>query len=185
MDRPIVLAEELRDGQEEDAALDDAEFVRRYEAHRLPVFRYLRSRSPTDEEAADLTAMTFERAWGARHSERANSDRYAAWLFSIARHLAIDAARRRATERRGLLRWPRSEPAPDPATLVLRDESERLLRARLATLPELQREVLLLRFAGGLGAREIGLVVGKREEATQKLITRALGRLKEAYRDED
>jgi hypothetical protein len=31
-------------------------------------------------------------------------------------------------------------------------------------------------------AREIGLVIGKSEEATQKLLARAIGRLKENFR---
>ncbi len=51
----------------------------------------------------------------------------------------------------------------------------------LDQLPELQRECLLLRYGAGLTAREIGQVIGKSHEATQKLITRALAKLKENY----
>ena len=44
----------------------------------------------------------------------------------IARNLAIDAARRRDAASRGLRFWPRNEVAPDPADLVIRDETDRL-----------------------------------------------------------
>ena len=51
-------------------------------------------------------------------------------------------------------------------------------------MPEPQRDALALRYSVGLTARQIGAVIGKSEEATQKLITRALSELKEAYRYE-
>lgn len=174
------------DGDEarEDARPLDADgFVRLFESSYDGVFRYLRARCPTDDEAADLTATAFERAWQSRHRFRGSSSGSSAWIFQIARRLAIDAARTRTARQRGLILWPPPGTAPDPAELVLRDERDHLLATRLQSLPDLQREVLLLRFAGGLTSRAIGEVIGKREEATQKLITRALGRLKEAYRD--
>ena len=51
----------------------------------------------------------------------------------------------------------------------------------MRALPEPQRDALALRYSAGLTARQIGAVIGKSEEATQKLITRALSDLKEAY----
>ena len=49
-------------------------------------------------------------------------------------------------------------------------------------LPEDQREALLLRYAGGLTAREIGVVIGKQEGAVQKQIERGLAALRETLR---
>ena len=54
----------------------------------------------------------------------------------------------------------------------------------VAALPELQRDAVAMRYAVGLTAREIGLVIGKNEEATQKLLSRAVAQLKETYRDQ-
>jgi DNA-directed RNA polymerase specialized sigma24 family protein len=42
-------------------------------------------------------------------------------------------------------------------------------------------DTLMLRYAAGLTAREIGAVVGKRESAVQKQIERGLAALREAY----
>ena len=184
MDNP-ALAAEVDDHRDQVTPMDARQFVQQYEEWRQRIYRYLRSRCASNEDAADLTASTFERAWRARQSYRGGSQEFGSWLFGVARRLAIDAARRRSTARRGLIFWPRQATAPDPADLVLRDEADRMLVRRLASLPELQREALLLRYAGGLSARQIGTVIGKSEDATQKLISRALGRLKEAYRDHE
>jgi RNA polymerase sigma-70 factor (ECF subfamily) len=184
LDTDIVLAEVEREGRGVSSD-ETADFVRAYERHRAPVFRYLRGRTPTDEDAADLTAATFERAWTARHSFRGTPDQYPAWLFAIARRMAIDAGRRRRRE------WPHDEvpeaadETADPAELAQRHEEDRVLLARLARLPDAQRDALLLRYAGGLTASQIGVVIGKRQEATQKLISRALTTLKEVYGADD
>ncbi len=168
---------------DESRSLDRTAFTALFRDSHDGVYRYVRARCKTDDEAADLAATVFERAWRSRDRFRGSVSGSTAWLFQIARRLTIDAARRRGTARRGLIFWPPPEVAPDPADLVLRDEQDRLLAERLALLPELEREAILLRFAAGPTAREIGGVIGKREEATQKLISRALARLKEDYRD--
>ncbi|HEY8707049.1 MAG TPA: sigma factor-like helix-turn-helix DNA-binding protein [Burkholderiaceae bacterium] len=54
----------------------------------------------------------------------------------------------------------------------------------VAALPDLQRDAVAMRYAAGLTAGEIGLVIGKSEEAAQKLISRAVAQLKETYRDQ-
>jgi len=184
LDTDIVLAEAEREsrGVSSDEAAD---FVLAYERHRAPVFRYLRARSPTDEDAADLTAATFERAWAARRSFRGSPDQYPAWLFAIARRLAIDAGRRRRPERPHDEVPETADPAAGPADVAQRHEEDRVLLARLARLPDVQRDALLLRYAGGLTAGQIGEVIGKRQEATQKLISRALASLKEVYGADD
>lgn len=157
-----------------------------YVRHRDAVFRYLRARCHDDEAALDLTAVAFEKAIGAigRYETRGGGVR--AWLLRIARNAATDYERRR---RPLVPQWPMDsehrspQPGPEEAVL-LRDERMRV-RLLLRDLPEVQRDAIALRFAAGLTAREIGQVIGKSEEATQKLIGRALARLKEAYRAQD
>jgi RNA polymerase sigma-70 factor (ECF subfamily) len=156
-----------------------------YLAHRESVFGYLRARCRDEDEALELTAVTFEKAWRAFSRYRARDGGMRAWLARIARNAAIDHDRRR----RPLVgaaaidvEHQSSEPSPED-TVVTRDERHRL-RLLVAALPELQRDAVAMRYGVGLTAREIGLVIGKGEEATQKLITRALARLKEAYRDQ-
>jgi RNA polymerase sigma-70 factor, ECF subfamily len=179
LDIDVPLAEARY--RDHEVSTESAEFTRHYETYRLAVYRYLRARCPSDEEAADLTAATFERAWTARRSFRGTADRYPAWLFAIARRQAIDAARRRHSERSRWRRWSDPAQAPDPADLALMVEQDARLTRHLGALPDLQREAILLRYAGGLTAGQIGSVIGKSEAATQKLISRALVTLKEAF----
>lgn len=160
---------------------DRAAFAELYVQHREPVFRYLRARCASDDDALELTATTFERALQAmpRYSTRGGG--VVAWLLRIARNAAVDHERRRRPllfvssppERLSL------EPTPEEAAIGA--EERRVLRALIARLPPVQRDALALRFGAGMTARETSLVIGKSEEATQKLLARAIGRLREDF----
>ena len=63
---------------------------------------------------------------------------------------------------------------------MARDEALDLLRS-LGSLPGDQRDAVALRYGAGLSAREIGAVLGKSDAAAQKLVSRGLATLKEAY----
>lgn len=159
--------------------LDSASFGRMYEKHRLSVYRYLRGRTPSGEDALDLTAVTFERAFASLGRFRRRDGGVHAWLLRIARNTAIDASRRR----RPTLALAGADSFLNRAAV----ESDRLDQERtevldlVARLPDDQRDALLLRYAGGLTAKEIGFVIGKREGAVQKQIERGLVALREAF----
>ena len=159
-----------------------------YRRHKLAVFRHLRARTGADDDAAELTAVTFERALSAIGRYRPGRGGVLAWLFTIARNAANDADRRRNRWRLLVRHRDDAEPDPPDARLTEDDllERERLieLRHRVRALPVMQREALVLRYAGGLTAREIGVTLGKSEAATLKILSRALATLREAYRDD-
>jgi RNA polymerase sigma-70 factor (ECF subfamily) len=153
-----------------------------YVRHREAVFRYLRARCRNDDVALELTAVSFEKALKAMGRYRSRGGGVRAWLLRIARNSATDHERRRRplVPQSPMDSDPRSpEPGPEE-TAIVRDERRRV-RLLLADLPELQRDAVALRFGAGLTAREISAAIGKSEEATQKLISRAVARLKEAY----
>jgi len=162
---------------------DPASFGRAYELHRLTVYRYLRARTRSDDDALDLTAATFERAFVARTRFRPRDGGLAAWLLRIARNAAIDAARRRPPTST----LPFDEGGVDQIALAAhRDAQGRAaVRDLIDGLPADQREAVYLRYAGGLTAREIGGVMGKSEAAVQKQIQRALEALREAFDERD
>ena len=159
--------------------LEPSAFGALYEAHRLAVYRYLRARTNSDADALDLAATTFERAFSSLGRFRLRDGGVQAWLLRIARNTAIDAHRRKR---------PTVDLAGADAHLGrialeadrARGESDDILDL-VARLPDDQREALLLRYAGGLTAREIGFVIGKREGAVQKQIERGLAALREAF----
>ncbi len=169
-------ADETVGGDVADTAIADVQtFTRAYEHYRLPVYRYLRAHGATDADALDLTAVTFERAWAARHSFRPRGGGLAAWLFRIARNASIDAHRQHG---RGAHATP--EEVELAASAGELEPDHVALRDAVARLPEPQRDAVWLRFAAGFTAREIGMVLGKSEAAVQKQIQRALDALGEA-----
>jgi RNA polymerase sigma-70 factor (ECF subfamily) len=158
-------------------------FATLYGRHRESVFRYLRARCTNDDDALDLTAVTFERALLAIQKYRPVGAGFSAWVLRIARNAAIDQTRlQRARPASAALEAAERQLAEDDpeATAIAADERRRL-RALVRALPDPERDAIALRFSVGLTAREIGKIIGKNEEATQKLITRALADLKEAY----
>jgi RNA polymerase sigma-70 factor (ECF subfamily) len=158
-------------------------FATLYGRHRESVFRYLRARCANDDDALDLTAVTFERALIAIQKYRPLGAGFSAWLLRIARNAAIDQSRRqRARPAPVALESAERQPGPDdPEAAAIASDEHRRLRELVRALPEPHRDALALRYSAGLTARQIGAVIGKSEEATQKLITRALSNLKEAY----
>ncbi len=178
MDEALALNRHVAD----EAAVAREPFEALYVRHRSAVFRFVRARVATDEDAADLTAVAFERAFVAYAGYRPTGGGELAWLCRIARNAAIDEARRRrlAVEREPLARTARAE--PDPASAVTASERAEEVRALLDVLSAEARDAVVLRYGVGLTAREIGDVLGRSEAATQKLISRALTTLKEAHR---
>ena len=156
--------------------LDPSDFGQLYQQHRLSVYRYLRARVRSDEDALDLAAATFERAFANLARFRRRDGGVQAWLLRIARNTAIDAHRRHrftvdlANADAQLGRVALETDRRDQASVEILD--------LVARLPDDQREALLLRYAGGLTAREIGSVIGKREGAVQKQIERGLAALR-------
>ena len=164
------------------AGIEVDAFEALYLRNQTAVFRYVRSRSVSDDEAAELTAVTFERAFRAFGRFRADGGGEAAWLLRIARNAAIDDARQRSRRRDRRLDDPDVSVADARVRAGATLEDDVALRALVAALPGRQRDAVRLRYAAGLTAREIGVVMGVSEEAAQKQLERALQALKEAYR---
>jgi RNA polymerase sigma-70 factor, ECF subfamily len=181
-------------GREQHAAGDDLRLIQRacndtaafnelYRAYVDRVYRYMRSRLPTPEDAADLTQQVFLQAFDALPKYRDRGLPFAAWLFRIAHNIVADSYRRKRID----IAWDalpealRSSSAGNPEAEFLRQEALGRLRMLVAQLDPDKRELLALRFAGGLSSREIAEVVGKREAAVKKQLTRIVQMLKEQY----
>ncbi|MGI8916525.1 MAG: RNA polymerase sigma factor [Chloroflexota bacterium] len=158
-------------------------FEDRYAQYLPRIYRYLYARCGNAEDAADLAQQVFLQALTARHPYREGSVPFAAWLFRIARNLAVDAQRRRRPQVAWELVPEALQPvaSDNPETAILQQEAATRLHALLLRLALDKRELLALRFAGGLTCREIGLILGKSEDAIKKQLTRTLAALKEDY----
>ncbi|MGH9291054.1 MAG: RNA polymerase sigma factor [Acidimicrobiales bacterium] len=108
--------------------------------------------------AEDVAQEAFLRAW--RHADIFDARRgtVVAWLMTMARNLAIDAARRRrpigvSTEE--LLGQSAAVSGRGPAEHAVMADDITRLRNALAVLPDGQRRVLVLAGIWGISAREI------------------------------
>jgi RNA polymerase sigma-70 factor (ECF subfamily) len=153
-----------------------------YRDHAAAVWRYARSRLPTDADADDLTSDVFARALrsAARYDPTRGNPRM--WLMGIARHAAADWYRRRAPE------VPRAElPEPvaeeEPAADALRAEQRGDVRALLDHLSEREREAVGLRFGAELSAAEIGELLGTSATGARMLVHRAVTKLRGVVAD--
>jgi RNA polymerase sigma-70 factor (ECF subfamily) len=176
-DRELVAAAQNR----------TAEFAAIYQkyADRIYLYirsRYIRSRVSTDDDSLDITQQVFLKAMRSLPNYTASDIPLAAWLFRIARNAVIDHHRRHRSEARMDAMPPiLFDHDPGPEETALRSENAARLRAALLHLDADKRELLSLRYAGGLRIREIAQATGKSEEAVKKRLSRALKTLKDKY----
>lgn len=150
--------------------------------HYYPrVLGYCRRRLGHDEDAADATSQTFAKALGGLDGFTGGA--VAPWLFTIARHVVIDAVRRRRLQVDLEAAGDLAEPTDGPEDLTVADDRRRALLVAIARLTPEQREVVELRLAG-LTGQEIADVVGLSLSAVKSSQFRAYTRLRTLLADE-
>jgi RNA polymerase sigma factor (sigma-70 family) len=160
--------------------LDRQAFASLYDRYFPRVYNYMRLRSADALLADDLTAQVFERALLHLGSYDPREGVFAAWLFGIARNLWSDHLRR---ERRQA--WlslaairPRAHGDPSPEESLIQAETQQALQRALQSLSERERDLLALKFAGGMTNRQIASLVGLSESNVGVFVFRALQRLR-------
>ena len=154
-----------------------------YEHMLEPVYRFVYYRVRNPEDAEDLTETVFLKAWEALQRTRQIPENPRAWIYRIARNLIIDHYRTRR-DHAPLEAGLHLEADSPEHTLLDQEETERV-RRWLHTLPPLYQEVLILRFFLGLSHREVGEILGIRENHARLLQYRALKRLREAMQQDE
>jgi RNA polymerase sigma-70 factor (ECF subfamily) len=142
--------------------------------HRHGVFRYLCRMVGQVDAAHDLTQEVFLRIARADVPERDPAG-LRAWVFTIARNLALNHAR---DGRRRLSSAELVETA-EPAEPAVQELSVALHRA-LGALDDLDRDVFLLRETGGLSYAEIAATCELTVEAVRARLHRARVNLRSA-----
>jgi RNA polymerase sigma-70 factor (ECF subfamily) len=139
------------------------------------ILKYMRYRTDA-ATAQDLTAEVFVRV--VRNMSKQHGS-FRAWIYRIARNVAIDASRRRKARREEQMSDETLSTIPtqgDPAVTVARQEE---LQGALAQLTDEQRELVTLKFIQGLSNEEVGEVTGRRPGAVRALQFRALSALRD------
>lgn len=170
----VAAPEETATSLERAAAGDHAAFGDLVREHQSMVFSLalhcLRDRALAEELSQDVFLQLYRNL-----GEIESPAHLKFWLRRVASHRAIDVARRRRW-------WPRFglDDVPEPAQPAHGGDS--LLRSHLAklvaTLPESQRAVVVLRYQEDLDPTEIAAVLDMPLATVKSYLHRALGMLR-------
>jgi RNA polymerase sigma-70 factor, ECF subfamily len=161
---------------------EPAAVTRIYTAYAPALFRFFVAAVSDRHLAEDLTGTAFLSAIESLPRFRGPVEALGGWLFQIARHDLYDYRRKQSRSRIEPLEDNLNEAAlaeggVDPEEVAIdRLEGSRVLAA-LRELSQDQREVLLLRMAGGLTAPEVAAILGKSTGAVKALQHRGLASL--------
>jgi RNA polymerase sigma-70 factor, ECF subfamily len=153
-----------------------------YERYHRMIFRYLYYRVGDRSLAEDLTSEVFVRMLRFLGGFKPPAASFQAWLFQIARHLAIDHYRKPSARNHLQLEENMKNDEQNLEDAVDRIiTSERLSRA-LDDLTEEQRDVIILRFISEMPISDVAQALNKSEDAIKGLQRRALMALRDVLR---
>ncbi len=139
------------------------------------IFAYALTLTKDRELAEDVTAATFAKGLEELPRFEWRGVPYSSWLYRVASNLV-------ARQRR-LPGWIELTPAlagdgASPLEIVEERDRAETVREAVRTLPDDQRQAVVLRFAGELRNREIAEIMGRSEGAVKLLTFRALTTLR-------
>lgn len=151
-----------------------------YERTFARVYNAIRYRVPDAATAEELTAEVYERAFRSFDRYQSEQGVVEAWLFGIVHHVVGSYLRRRRliawVSLEGLRNHSTREPLPEEVS-IQHSLEEQLLR-QLPRLKDRERELLGLKYAGGLSNRQIAALAGLSEQNVGVILYRAVTRLR-------
>jgi RNA polymerase sigma-70 factor (ECF subfamily) len=161
-------------------AATQALFERLVAEHERDVLRISRSMLRDEHLGADAAQETFIRLWRALDEGRA-PERSGAWLRRVAITTALDLLRRRAARaEEPAVSEPLDERGPGEALAA--GELEQRFERAVATLPEGQRTIFLLRHSAQLSLSEVADSLGLALPTVKTQFARACLKLQQALR---
>ncbi len=157
---------------------DPETWARLYEEYFPRIYRYIALRVQNRTEAEDLTAQVFLKALESSPSFKWRGAPISSWLFRIARNRVIDYRRTDKSKRTLPLNESLVSDTIDPERAAERNSDIRQLIQATGQLTQAQRDVIELRFAGGLSISEVANVLRKSPGAVKALQHSALATLR-------
>lgn len=153
----------------------EKKFIDAYNAYGDALFRFCFFRVFDRELAKELAQETFMKVWA--YARRGNDIKnLRAFLYTTARHLIIDEARKRnniKTER--IENYENALPVPERQTI---NADARICHDSLKKLDEPYREAVALRFIDGFSPKEISRIIGESENVVSVRIHRGILKLR-------
>lgn len=128
------------------------EYHQFYTDYKNKLFNYLRYKSGNNEIAHDIVQESFTKHFKHYGRQAVNSP---ALLFTIARNILVDY--QRGQTKIYNTKVPKQEAVPDAESLCIVKEEHSRIQGAIGTLPEQDREILLLA-VGGMAYKEIAAI---------------------------
>ena len=149
-----------------------------YDEYFDRITRYIYVRLGDRSEAEDLAGDVFVKALESLKSYKERGIPMQAWLFRIAHNILVDYLRKRGKIATVPIEDIQIEAGEDPiATAERSSEMEKVNEAMQKLTPE-QREVVQLRFFGGLSSKEAGAILSKSDGAEREMQRAAVEKLR-------
>ena len=151
------------------------------------IYNYVRYRVGDPDEAEEISSRIFEQVL--KRIETYNPQRapFEVWLFAIAQN-SVNAYYRRHKHRvYSPLESIRDLPSgqPNPEEVAVQSEAQTRLLAALTSIGERERNIIAMKFAGGLKNREIAELLGLSESNVGVILYRSLHQLREILKSEE
>lgn len=149
-------------------------------AHRLyytSVYRFVRRRTRSREDAEDLTQTVFSEAVLGLEQMGAEPRSMLAWLYTVAARRLIDEQRRKRSGPAQVISLEAARLKQQPGDDYGADVARTLARA-IASLPADQQRVVVLKLIEGRRFAEVVQEVGVSEQACRARLSRALRTLR-------
>jgi RNA polymerase sigma factor (sigma-70 family) len=160
------------------------EFEQMYDTYMPKIYRYISYRTGSQSVAEDLTSDVFEKALKHFDTYRKERASQATWLTTIARNTVTDHFRKESR-----VQVVREDDAPEEESgeppvddQVERLEEVRQLRLCLAVLPQLDQDIISLKFGAGLNNREIARALSVSESNVGTRLFRSVRRLRDSFK---
>ena len=147
-----------------------------YRENGRKVFLYLMTLCGEADTAEELTQETFYRALRSLKKYKGNSSVYT-WLCSIARNCWLEELRKRKRHRGEEISELTEDTAPRPDEAAESADGRIALLKKIHSLPETEKEIMLLRATQELSFREIGEIFSKSENWARVTYYRAKQKL--------
>ena len=168
-------------GSSHDASASDV-VIAAYDAHQRELYTFLLGMTRDPDTANDLLQETFAR-YMASLAEHPAPTNERAWLYRVAGNLALSRGRRIGARQRWEARQRAGQPVGSPEEEVVRTERERELLEAMAVLSADARGALLMS-AQGFSGVEIAATLGRTEQATRTMLSRARMRIRSRLIDD-
>jgi RNA polymerase sigma-70 factor (ECF subfamily) len=158
--------------------LNEARLVSLYDEYYNKIAHYAFVRIGDRTEAEDLAGEVFLKALESLGSYKERGVPMQAWLYKIAHNLVVDHLRKMAKRQIVPIDTVQIEADADPAILADRNIELEKVAGAMEQLTREQREVLRLRFFGGLTSKEAGSILKKSDGAVREMQRAAVEKLR-------